>query len=115
MNEITYLRGVVRTWRKDFSNCMTQKNMALLNAVMGLAGEAGEITDEIKKHIFHGTPLDVQKIDKEMGDLRYYYTILAELIGTSDPDIKKKNHDKLKARYPDGFVEGGGIREVSIE
>lgn len=111
MEEGQYLEGVIRTWRKDFTECMTQENMSLLNAAMGLGGEAGEVLDEIKKLVFHGVAPNREKIKKEMGDVRYYYTILAHLLNLADDEITTTNNEKLAARYPDGFAQGGGLRE----
>lgn len=35
---------------------------------MGLAGEAGELIDLLKKHLAHGHPLDKELLIKEAGD-----------------------------------------------
>src|SRR5262245_19780008 len=38
----------------------------LANAALGLTGEAGEVAEVIKKHLFHATPLDKDAIIKEL-------------------------------------------------
>jgi NTP pyrophosphatase (non-canonical NTP hydrolase) len=42
---------------------------ALAVAGLGIAGEAGEVADLIKKEIGHGHPVDRQKILGELGDV----------------------------------------------
>src|SRR5581483_6897841 len=48
------------------------------NGAMGIAGEAGEIVDQIKKFLYHGQskPLDVEKLKGELGDLLWYVSLL---------------------------------------
>lgn len=108
MDENTYREGVRRTWHH--APLVPRDALEMLNAAIGIAGEAGEVAEIIKKYAFHGKDIDVVKFIDEMGDLRYYYTRLLDLFGVSDADVKRWNHDKLAKRYPEGFVEGGGIR-----
>lgn len=71
----------------------------------GLTGEAGEVADLIKKHFGHGHELDLIKVNKELGDVLWYLSQLAEQFGLSLDDVAQANIDKLKKRYPDGFSE----------
>jgi NTP pyrophosphatase (non-canonical NTP hydrolase) len=41
-------------------------------AAMGLAGEAGEVCDLLKKHLLHGKELDRDELNKELGDVLWY-------------------------------------------
>lgn len=70
---------------------------------MGLSGESGEVTDLIKKHIFHEQPLDVDKLLKEMGDVYWYLEYLGAVVGVSTETIMARNIAKIRARFPDGF------------
>lgn len=72
-------------------------------ASMGLAGEAGEAVDLIKKHLFHGHPLDRDKLTKELGDVLWYAAVLAEMNGVQLSAVAAANVVKLRKRYPDGF------------
>lgn len=72
---------------------------------LGLAGEAGECVDLLKKHLFHGHDLDKNAITKELGDVLWYVATLAKTLDLSLGDIAQKNIDKLKARYPEGFTD----------
>ena len=73
----------------------------LLLSSMGLAGETGEVVDEIKKVAFHGKTMDLDKLVKELGDVLWYYTLLTQLYGLTMDQIKEANVRKLCERYPD--------------
>ena len=75
----------------------------LANAALGLTGEAGEVAEMIKKHLFHATPLDQDALAKELGDCLWYIGAFATVLGLSLDDIAQRNIDKLRKRYPDGF------------
>lgn len=48
---------------------------------MGLAGEAGEVVDLLKKHLYHGHALDTGALAKELGDVLWYVAVLAHRSG----------------------------------
>ena len=75
----------------------------LLEGVMGLCGETGEVMDLVKKHIFQGHELDKDKVARELGDVAWYLAIAAQGIGYDLETVFQMNIDKLRARYPDGF------------
>lgn len=79
----------------------TRENLA--NYSMGLAGEAGEVIEHLKKAIFHGHDVDTEELEKELGDVFWYLTALATELDLSLEDIADRNVRKLQARYPDGF------------
>lgn len=76
---------------------------SLANCAMGLAGEAGECADIIKKHLFHKHELDKEHLAKELGDVAWYIAVCAYVIGYDLEDILQINVEKLMKRYPDGF------------
>lgn len=82
----------------------------LLVQTLGLCGESGEVADIVKKHAWHGAPLDKAVMVDELGDVLWYLTDLATAIGVSLEDVAAANVAKLRRRYPDGFTVGGGIR-----
>ena len=83
---------------------MQEKDVAgLVNGLMGLSGEAGELTDLFKKWIFHNAPLDEQHAKKEVGDVCWYIAMICHSMGWNLSEIMQMNIDKLKARYPEGF------------
>jgi len=75
----------------------------IVNGALGLAGEAGEVVELIKKHRYHGRDLDLDALKKELGDLLWYMAETASQAGLSLDDIAAHNVAKLKERHPDGF------------
>lgn len=72
-------------------------------AALGLAGEAGEVADMVKKMLGHGHGLDVAALAGELGDVLYYVADAASALGLDLETIAAGNQAKLAARYPDGF------------
>lgn len=72
------------------------------HAATGIAGEAGEVLDISKKTWANGKPLPVEKLIEELGDMRFYYQAMLEVLGLLDGDIIAYNMDKLRKRYPTG-------------
>lgn len=79
------------------------KKDLILNGVLGLSGETGEVADHIKKHLFQGHDLDQDHLIEELGDICWYIAIMAEGLGIDLEAVMQRNIDKLKKRYPDGF------------
>lgn len=75
----------------------------LSNAALGLTGEAGEVAELIKKHLYHATPLDEEALVKELGDCLWYVAAFATVCGLSLGEIAARNVEKLRRRYPEGF------------
>lgn len=75
----------------------------IINGLFGLSGEVGELTDMVKKWIFHEKELDEDHAKKELGDVMWYIAMTCESFGWSLDEIMQMNIDKLKKRYPDGF------------
>lgn len=95
-----YQKGVMRT---ASSVCTATKDNMLLNGILGAAGEAGELSDLLKKHLFHGHPFDKEHLVKECGDVLFYLALIAESLDTTLEEVAIANNRKLWERYPDGF------------
>jgi NTP pyrophosphatase (non-canonical NTP hydrolase) len=92
------------------------ENIRLLHAAIGLATEAGEILDQLKKHVFYGKPLDKTNLKEELGDGMFYMGIMMDVLGTDFPTEQKRNIDKLRARYGEKFSEQAAInRDLNKE
>lgn len=87
-------------------------NESLTNYGLGLAGEAGEVADIIKKYVFHGHTISKDDIVKELGDVLWYIATLASVMHISLEDIANMNIEKLKKRYPEGFNKMDSINRV---
>lgn len=88
-----------------------EETMKIWNAI-GVAGEAGEICDLIKKGIFHQHGIDVEKLKKEIGDVCWYLAGLATQFNLDFGEILEANIEKLKQRYPNGFTSDDSKRRV---
>jgi NTP pyrophosphatase (non-canonical NTP hydrolase) len=78
------------------------KGVMAINA-LGIAGEAGEVAELVKKHIGHGHVLDVERVKKELGDVLWYVAAIATDVCIELDDVAATNIAKLRARYPEGF------------
>jgi NTP pyrophosphatase (non-canonical NTP hydrolase) len=77
----------------------------LVHAALGLAGEAGEFADAIKRHVTYGQRLDVANSLEELGDLLWYVALAARAIGVPLSHIAQHNIDKLRRRYPHRYTD----------
>lgn len=93
-----YQFNALRTARSTLSDDVRQCNWA-----MGLAGEAGETCDYIKKVVCHGHELDRDHVVKELGDVLWYVAVMANEYGITLAEIATENIEKLNKRYPEGF------------
>lgn len=73
-----------------------------MNALLGLGGEVGEMQDAVKKARYHEGELDLEKLDKEAGDVLFYVALYCIARQRSLADIAQMNVDKLNARYSEG-------------
>jgi NTP pyrophosphatase (non-canonical NTP hydrolase) len=77
----------------------------LVTGAVGMAAEAGEFADIVKKVLFHGKPLDddnFRKLELELGDVMWYWTNSCRALGVDPVKIIQDNVTKLEARYPGG-------------
>lgn len=93
---------------KTLNPSLTKKDM-LVNGVMGLNGESGEVIDIVKKHMFQGHELDKDKIKKELGDVMWYVAEVCEALDLSLDEVMEGNIEKLAKRFKDGFTANESI------
>lgn len=96
MNFIEFQTECLRTWGGD-----PQNNELVCG--LGIAGEAGEVADLIKKEYFHGHPRDPEKMKEELGDVLHYLAMCAWSYDWTLEEVAQANIDKLAKRYPNGF------------
>lgn len=97
-----HCRDVVdKTW--NFSGRVETSRDNVMNAVLGLGGEAGEIVDFHKKLYYHklkGEPEEaMEELKLELGDLCYYLAKLLDLYGFTLQEILEANKRKLFKRH----------------
>jgi NTP pyrophosphatase (non-canonical NTP hydrolase) len=75
-----------------------------------LNGEAGEVAEVVFKGFREGGigPEQVQKLEKELGDVLWYIARLADLCGFTLEHIMKVNLAKLASRKERGVIQGYG-------
>jgi NTP pyrophosphatase (non-canonical NTP hydrolase) len=76
---------------------------------LGIAGEAGEVADDIKKAVYHQHGIDPERLAKELGDALWYIAVAGDCIGYPLSTIMAMNIEKLQKRYPDGFTVDASI------
>lgn len=74
----------------------------VLYAAMGMCGEAGEVSEIVKKYAYHGHAMDKEHLARELGDVLWYVSYMAHLFGYPLGKIMAMNQEKLAKRYPDG-------------
>jgi NTP pyrophosphatase (non-canonical NTP hydrolase) len=67
---------------------------------LGLAGEAGEVAEHIKKLLRDGT-WRPDAVADELGDVVYYWAALCKAVGRSPSEILAASHVKIAARIAD--------------
>lgn len=84
----------------------------ILYPALGLAGEAGEAADKVKKMIRddNGEVSEERRhaIALEIGDVLWYCATLANDLGYSLEEIARMNYEKLKSRTERGKIGGSG-------
>lgn len=94
-------------------------NFARLDtAFNGLASEAGEAADLIKKLKYHGkdyTPEIRDHLIKELGDISWYWAQACIALEIDPEDVLIRNMEKLEKRYPGSkfSIEKSENREVN--
>ena len=87
------------------------KKHAIIYPALGLAGEAGEVSNKVKKLLRDGyeNNKDYRKeISDEIGDVLWYVAVLADDIGVKLSDIANNNLEKLENRKKKGTIHGSG-------
>ena len=87
----------------------------MINYALGVAGEAGEVADLIKKKQFHGHEVTADEIKKELGDVLHYLSGIATLFDIDLEDVATANIEKLRKRYPNGFSVEDSIARKDVE
>ncbi len=79
---------------------------------LGLAGEAGEVADKVKKilrdknGVFDASSKEAIKL--ELGDVLWYIAQLSSELGFDLEDVASSNLKKLKSRSERGHLSGSG-------
>ena len=80
---------------------------SILYPALGLGGEAGEVSNKVKKMLRDGT-FNKQDIADELGDVLWYIAALSRDLNISMHDLAMKNLEKLYGRKARGTLKGSG-------
>lgn len=74
----------------------------LLHMAVGVAGEAGELLDVVKKSAIYNKDLDVDHLVEELGDIEFFLQGIYNELHLSREQVLLANIEKLSSRYPQG-------------
>ncbi len=86
---------------------ITKGRERLIENALGLTGEAGEVSEKIKK-LFRDNKIDDDAVLKELGDVLFYTVALSNIFGGSLVKIIELNMEKLNERVKNGTLQGSG-------
>jgi NTP pyrophosphatase (non-canonical NTP hydrolase) len=99
----TYQSGAHRT-------ALYPQNAKIIYPALGLAGEAGEVANQVKKILRDNagelTAERRAKIIDELGDVLWYAAALATDIGVNLEEVAEANLAKLAMRFESGAIQG---------
>lgn len=97
MQDAAYVNMVQSLFKtKDFNVAAE----GAMHAAVGIAGEAGELLDAVKKVWAYGKPIDLENAIEELGDIEFYMEALRQQIGVIREQVLQANQEKLAKRYP---------------
>lgn len=104
--------AMVRRLKKDPEFVMKGIGINEADAIhmaLGIAGEAGELVDAIKKWVIYGKLPDIENILEELGDLEFFMEGMRNIIGVSRQFVLDGNIEKLTKRYGQQYSDRAAI------
>tara|TARA_R100001480_G_scaffold122075_1_gene120612 strand:- start:1236 stop:1622 length:387 start_codon:yes stop_codon:yes gene_type:complete len=80
----------------------------LVENALGLVGEAGEVSEKIKKIFRDKNKFSDEEVLKELGDVLFYTVALSNIFNGDLRRIMEMNMDKLNDRQQRGVLKGSG-------
>ena len=98
--------------KADETAIYPNKGDNLYYPALGLAGEAGEVCEKVKKIMRDKggvlSEADALEISKELGDVLWYLSAIACEINVALSTVAEDNIDKLHSRKERGMLQGSG-------
>jgi NTP pyrophosphatase (non-canonical NTP hydrolase) len=101
------------TYQKEAANLnFVQPEYKMLHAILGLAGETGEVTEKFKK-LYRDKQGKIDEaflsdIKKECGDVLWYLADICTQLCIDLEDVAAYNIEKLQSRAARGKIQGSG-------
>lgn len=80
----------------------------LVYVTLGLSGETGELVEKLKKAIREDDPSYLEDMEKELGDVLWYWARICEELDTTGSEVAEENLDKLLDRRERDALTGEG-------
>lgn len=88
----------------------------LVHSGLGMATEAAEFQDALKKHLYYGRELDTVNLVEELGDMLFYIAWACRVLNVPMDKVMETNIAKLHQRYPERFTEeDANLRYTDLE
>lgn len=85
-------------------------------AIASATCAAGEYNDFLKKHLFYGKPLNVEKLTNALSKMCASVSGICVIAGMSIEEARDRNINKLKIRYGQKFTEAAALnRDLETE
>ena len=95
---------------------ISEENIRLLHAGLGMLTEAEEFLQPVLAAILDGVEVDKTNLKEELGDGQWYQAIACDTLDTTFEKEQARNIAKLTARYPEKFTEEAAItRDLDTE
>ena len=104
-NDADYLLNEYQDWASATAIYPKQHNV--IYPALGLAAEAGEVANKVKKILRDGT-FDHKGISDEIGDCLWYIAALCRDLNIDMSEVAKNNIRKLQERKRKGTIQGSG-------
>lgn len=111
----TYQQHAARTLIDALDATYSDADIMLVWNAIGLAGEAGEVADTVKKAVLHRHGIDRDVLIKELGDVLWYVAALCTKLDVPMSEVMQRNIDKLRIRYPDGYSAAASQARVDTK
>jgi NTP pyrophosphatase (non-canonical NTP hydrolase) len=99
----SYQKACKETWISSGN-----KKDDIVRCALALAGESGEVCEKIKKYLRGDGKLNVEELQKELGDVLYYIAQMGNLCKIDLSSIADYNVKKLRSRKQRGVIRGSG-------
>lgn len=80
---------------------MTPEKADLLHMAVGVAGEGGELLDQVKRHTIYDKDLDRENVVEELGDIEFFLEGVRQILNITREETLETNIAKLGVRYKD--------------